>query len=187
MMSRLPSFSSSLLRSLACRVFCRLITRRWLIVLPAVFAFACDRLSKSWALSAAEQAQASLLAEWHVGAFGLSLSLSINHGVAFGFMRALGSNSQLPLLLLSSLITLLFGYFALQKQRPLLSASAASLIVGGALGNLHDRLVYKGVLDFIDAHAYDYHWYTFNIADVAITCGALLWLASELVNIYAKK
>ena len=179
------------LRSLAYKIACYLATRRWLILLPIAVAFALDRASKSWMLTATEKSQTSLPAEplfdWSVGAFGLSLSLSMNHGVAFGFMRTLGSYSQVPLLFFSSLISLLFVHFALQKRRHVLSALAASLIVGGALGNLYDRIVYKGVLDFIDAHAYSYHWYKFNIADVAITCGAILWLMSELLNIYGKK
>ena len=185
---------TSRLTSLVRNIACYLITRRWLMLLPAALAFACDRASKSWILTATEKAQESLLAppllplfEKSAGAFGISLSLSLNTGVAFGFMRTLGSNSQLPLLLLSSLITSLFVHFALQRQRASLSALAASVIVGGALGNLYDRIAYNGVLDFIDAYAYDYHWYKFNIADVAITCGAALWLVSELFGIYAKK
>ena len=187
MILRLLSRSSPFVRSLACKVACYLITRRWLMLLPTALAFACDRLSKSWALSATAQAQGSPLFEGSAGAFGIELSLSMNYGVAFGFMRALGNHSQVPLFLLSSLIALLFTHFALQRQRAPLSALAASLIVGGALGNIFDRIVYNGVLDFIDAYAYNYHWYKFNIADVAITCGAILWLASELFSIYRQK
>ena len=186
LLSRLASLLPSFLRKPVCKVACYLITRRWLMLLPLALAFALDRLSKSWVLAATSKAQDPLLLDWHAGAFGLSLSLSMNHGVAFGFLRALGSQSQLPLLLLSSLIALLFAHFALQKQRPLLSALAASLIVGGALGNLFDRIAYKGVLDFIDAYAYNFHWYKFNIADAFITCGAILWLASELFSISKK-
>ncbi len=177
-------------RALACKVVCYLTTRRWHFLLPAALAFALDRASKSWMLTATENAQGSLLTplfDWSAGAFGLSFSLSINTGVAFGFLRTLGNYSQTPLLLLSSAVALLFAHFALQRRRLALSALAASLIVGGALGNLHDRIVYNGVLDFIDAYAYNYHWYKFNIADAAITCGAILWLVGELLNIYGKK
>ena len=70
-----------------------------------------------------------------------------------------------------------------KSNAPPLSSLAASLIVGGALGNCYDRIAYNGVLDFIDVYAYNYHWYKFNIADVVITSGAILWLVSELFNL----
>ncbi len=179
------TFLSPLVR----RIACYLTTRRWRFLLPLALAFALDRSSKAWMLAWAEKTQDPFIADWSIGSgtFGLSLSLSLNTGVAFGFLRALGSHSQIPLLLLSSLIALLFAHFALQQQRATLSALAASLIVGGALGNLYDRIAYQGVLDFLDAYAYAYHWYKFNIADVAITCGAILWLVSELLTIYTKR
>ena len=51
---------------------------------------------------------------------------------------------------------------------------ALSLVLGGALGNLIDRLHIGAVLDFLDFHAFGYHWPAFNVADVAISCGAVL-------------
>jgi len=61
-----------------------------------------------------------------------------------------------------------------------LFAFALSLILGGALGNVIDRLLYGAVVDFLDFHAYGYHWPAFNVADSAITCGAVLLVWDSL-------
>ena len=57
-----------------------------------------------------------------------------------------------------------------------------SLIIGGALGNLADRYQYAAVLDFIDLHYDNYHWYVFNIADISITLGCILIILLELFS-----
>ena len=51
-----------------------------------------------------------------------------------------------------------------------------SIIIGGACGNFYDRIIYKAVPDFIDFHYNTFHWFTFNIADVFITIGILIYL-----------
>ena len=60
-----------------------------------------------------------------------------------------------------------------------------SLIIGGALGNLYDRITYYAVPDFIDLHIDNYHWFTFNIADIFISVGVILLLFKEIS--YKKK
>ena len=55
-----------------------------------------------------------------------------------------------------------------------------SIILGGALGNFYDRIVYFAVPDFIDIHYQRFHWFTFNIADIFITIGILLLIIKEL-------
>mgnify|MGYP006112258219 FL=1 len=56
-----------------------------------------------------------------------------------------------------------------------------SLILGGALGNFYDRLFYFAVPDFIDIHVNDFHWFTFNIADIFITIGIILLISKDLI------
>ena len=56
-----------------------------------------------------------------------------------------------------------------------------SLIVGGAAGNLYDRLIYFAVPDFIDFHINYFHWFTFNIADIFITLGIILIIIQDLI------
>ena len=56
-----------------------------------------------------------------------------------------------------------------------------SLILGGAIGNFYDRLIYFAVPDFIDFHINDFHWFTFNIADIFITLGIILIIIQDLI------
>ena len=56
-----------------------------------------------------------------------------------------------------------------------------SIVVGGALGNFYDRLVYFAVPDFIDFHFQSFHWFTFNIADIFITIGIITIIGKELI------
>ena len=51
-----------------------------------------------------------------------------------------------------------------------------SIIIGGALGNFYDRLIYQAVPDFIDLHYENFHWFTFNVADIFITVGILIFV-----------
>lgn len=105
-----------------------------------------------------------------------------NTGVAFGLFPAHGDFRGT--LVLAGLgffaLSFVFYYFwnAPQNDRPLLVA--LSSIIGGAIGNLIDRLASGGVTDFIDFHYQGYHWHTFNIADSAITIGIALMILSSL-------
>lgn len=56
-----------------------------------------------------------------------------------------------------------------------------SLVIGGAIGNLYDRIIYKAVPDFIDFHIKDFHWFTFNIADIFISLGIIFMILNELL------
>ena len=165
-----------------------LAAQRLPMLLVALLVFLLDRASKSWVIDktiAAEQLASLQLFDLQLGEFGLATSLSINRGIAFGLFDWLGDYSQVPIIVLSLAIALLFAKFAIDA-RPRIARLAASLIFGGATGNIYDRLRYDGVLDFIDAYAYGYHWYTFNLADAAISSGVALWLGAELFNL-AKK
>ena len=56
-----------------------------------------------------------------------------------------------------------------------------SLIIGGAIGNLYDRIIYKAVPDFIDFHIKEFHWFTFNVADIFISLGIIFMILNELM------
>ena len=56
-----------------------------------------------------------------------------------------------------------------------------SFIIGGAIGNLYDRIIYKAVPDFIDFHIKDFHWFTFNIADIFISLGIIFMILNEVL------
>ena len=56
------------------------------------------------------------------------------------------------------------------------------IIIGGALGNLYDRIKYNGVLDFIDFHVGNFHWFIFNVSDIFITIGVIVMILLELTT-----
>ena len=62
-----------------------------------------------------------------------------------------------------------------------------SLVLGGALGNFYDRVMYFAVPDFIDIHYNNFHWFTFNIADIFITIGIVIYILRDLFNKNEKK
>ncbi|MCL4478303.1 MAG: signal peptidase II [Deltaproteobacteria bacterium] len=106
----------------------------------------------------------------------LELVKAYNHGIAFGFFnkpQCLLNSKLLTLLSVGVLIMLISVYIA-SKDITLLSMVSLSMIIGGAMGNIIDRLRQGYVVDFIDAYIKHSHWPTFNVADSAITIGAVL-------------
>lgn len=96
-----------------------------------------------------------------------------NTGVAFGFLADLGRDGGTWLLVAMSalaLVLVLFYFWTVPRDQRLLQAALAS-ILGGAVGNLVDRVAAGAVTDFIDFYVGTYHWHTFNVADIAITVG----------------
>ncbi|RMH15350.1 MAG: signal peptidase II [Acidobacteria bacterium] len=112
----------------------------------------------------------------------LSFTHVRNTGVAFGLFAAHGDATGTLVLSLLGLLALTFvGFYFHQVPRDegtLLVALA--LVLGGAVGNLIDRLATGSVTDFVDFYVGSYHWHTFNVADSAITVGIGLMLASSL-------
>jgi signal peptidase II len=106
-----------------------------------------------------------------------------NSGVAFGLFKRFGSEYRLVSMLVVFLIVvfLIFFLVAQLKRGCNLQAFSLSLILGGAVGNLIDRMLIGEVVDFIDIHwAEVYHWPAFNVADSAITVGIMLIIFDEL-------
>jgi signal peptidase II len=99
---------------------------------------------------------------------------STNPGVAFGLLADSTSPWRAPLLILFSVsvIGLIVWLLATQRAGSLLGQCGMTMILGGAAGNVLDRILRRSVTDFIDFHLGDYHWYTFNLADSAIVIGA---------------
>ncbi|HTV58182.1 MAG TPA: signal peptidase II [Verrucomicrobiae bacterium] len=106
----------------------------------------------------------------------LNLVHTNNRGVAFGLFANSSSPWLAPILVAFSVavIFLLLWLLATSRAGGRLGQLGLALILGGAAGNVLDRLVRHSVTDFIDFHIGSYHWYTFNLADSAIVCGAAL-------------
>jgi signal peptidase II len=107
----------------------------------------------------------------------LNIMHTSNPGVAFGMFADSTNPWRAPLLIGSSVavIGLLVWLLATGRAGARLGECGVALILGGAVGNVFDRLVRRSVTDFIDFHLGTYyHWYTFNVADSAIVIGAFL-------------
>ena len=111
-----------------------------------------------------------------------NLVRSENPGVAFGIFAESVSRSRTPMLVAMSSIAILILAFMLWKidRQDKYTAIGLSLIFGGALGNVYDRIHSGVVTDFLDFYAGSYHWYTFNLADTSICIGAGLLILSML-------
>ncbi len=104
----------------------------------------------------------------------LNIDLIWNIGIGFGL---LSTDSTL----IYNLVTILIGSVISFLIYILMNADKVdkliySLIIGGALGNFYDRLIFKAVPDFIDIHYNNFHWFTFNVADIFITIGILVYI-----------
>ena len=109
-----------------------------------------------------------------------------NKGFAFGlFQNDINLVNNIYMILILIVIIILCIY-AIQINRNAYYFSF-SLIIGGAIGNLIDRFSYTAVLDFIDLHYNNFHWYVFNIADINITLGCILIIILELFSNRKKK
>lgn len=105
-----------------------------------------------------------------------SLTLVYNEGAAFSFLSDQGGWQRWLFVALAMAISLvLVGWLARLRDERLLAISLA-LVIGGAVGNLIDRLLFGHVIDFLDFYYGSWHWPAFNIADSAITIGVLLLL-----------
>ena len=140
---------------------------RWLTL--SVIIFTLDQLTKFYAV------QLLTLYEQKYIYHGLNLTLMHNTGAAFSFLSDAGGWQRWFFIGIScfvSVIIVVWMYNALTKSRWLLLALA--FILGGAVGNLWDRLTLGYVIDFIEVYYNDLYWPAFNIADSAITIGAII-------------
>ena len=137
-----------------------------------IFAFGLDRLSKIYVISLIEKNQSELFINDY-----LNITLNWNRGIAFGLLsfNATTIYHLISLLILSIIIYLIYLMVVSEKFAKIILA----LIIGGAIGNLYDRLTYFAVPDFIDFHIKSFHWFTFNIADIFISIGILLMILKE--------
>ena len=145
-----------------------------------LFTIISDQLSKKWIDINMIQYES-----WNIIGSFLRFTYVKNPGIAFGI--SIGGYTLL-LVLLSIFATIFVAYihWTERNNHPLISNGLA-LILGGAIGNLYDRIIYKAVPDFIDFHIKDFHWFTFNIADIFISLGIILMILNELIYNREKK
>jgi signal peptidase II len=133
-----------------------------------------DQVSKWWAQMSLPMAQAIKVTDF------LNWFLIYNPGAAFSFLSQAGG-WQRWFFTIIGIVAAVVIIWLLQKNtqdRPFCIALA--LILGGAIGNVLDRLLYGAVVDFIDVHYHGWHWPAFNLADSAISIGATLIVINEI-------
>ena len=102
--------------------------------------------------------------------------------MAFGILQSDSIFYHFLSILIFSIIIFLFIWLLISNCK--YEKFSISLIIGGAIGNLYDRVIFNAVPDFIDLHYLDYHWFVFNVSDIIITVGVVLLL---LKDIFSKK
>ena len=111
----------------------------------------------------------------------INIDLIWNTGIGFGF---LSTESSLIYNLVSALVgvvIVILCYFIIISEFS--DKLIYAIIIGGAIGNFYDRLIFNAVPDFIDLHYDRYHWFTFNVADIFITLGIIIFLINEFLKI----
>lgn len=109
-----------------------------------------------------------------------NLVLAYNKGAAFSFLAAAGGWQRWFFTGLGIAAALFIVWLLKRHSAQKLFCFALALILGGALGNVIDRVVYGHVVDFLDFHLNTYHWPAFNVADCGISIGAVLLIVDEL-------
>ena len=112
-----------------------------------------------------------------------NLVLAYNTGAAFSFLADAGGWQRHFLSLIAAGASIFIIWLLARHGQQKLFSLALSLILGGAVGNLIDRVLYGHVIDFLDFHYAGWHWPAFNVADSAIVCGAGLLIADELLRV----
>ena len=110
----------------------------------------------------------------------LNIVLIWNKGIAFGLFSFNESNLYNILSLIISIIVVILVIMSLKSHG--FKRYSLLMIVGGALGNLHDRIFFNAVPDFIDFHVGNFHWFIFNVSDIFITLGIISMIVLELAD-----
>jgi len=141
-----------------------------------IFIFFLDRISKFYVIS---QSEKNLSADLFTSKF-LNISLIWNEGIAFGLLSFDESYFYNFLTILIIIIIIVIFFMILKSEG--LKKYSFLMVLGGALGNLYDRIFFKAVPDFIDFHIGNFHWFIFNVSDIFISLGVLFLITLELIN-----
>ena len=147
---------------------------RWLGL--SVLIIVLDQLSKAWISNHFAYGESLTI----LGVF--NLVLAHNTGAAFSMLNDAGGWQRWMFSAIAVIASVWIVWLLRGHQQQKLFCFALALILGGALGNLVDRIAYGYVVDFLDFHWNRHHFPAFNVADSAITCGAALMLLDSLMH-----
>lgn len=145
-------------------------------LLAAVIVLFADQASKWWILHGLNLPEVGQVVILPV----LNFTMVWNRGVTFGLLTGDSAVAHLGLAIFALAVVIVLAVWLTRTQR-LIIALPVGAIAGGALGNVADRLHYGAVVDFIQAHAFGYSWYVFNVADAAIVCGVAVLVIDNLL------
>tara|TARA_Y100001970_G_C14039842_1_gene753109 strand:- start:172 stop:675 length:504 start_codon:yes stop_codon:yes gene_type:complete len=152
------------------------LTKNFLNFLIVALVYGLDRISKLYIIYLDKN---NFDSEIFTSAY-LNITLIWNRGIAFGlfsFDRDTFYN------VLSAVITfVVFILIIMAIKNSGLKRYSMLIIIGGALGNLHDRLYFSAVPDFIDFHIGGFHWFIFNVSDIFITIGVIGMIILEIIG-----
>ena len=137
-----------------------------------IFVFIFDRISKIAIINHQLNNQNIFVNDY------LNFDLVWNTGISFGLFSQNADIYYHLISLLIFLVILFLSYLVIKAF--FIEKILFSSILGGAIGNFYDRLIYFAVPDFIDFHIKDFHWFTFNIADIFITVGIILIIIQDI-------
>jgi len=147
---------------------------RWFGISAVVIVL--DYLSKAAVLASVAPGESRSLAPF------FNLVLVFNKGAAFSFLASAQGWQTALFAAIAVLASCIIGFLILRNPGKKLFCAGLALILGGAIGNLYDRLAYGHVVDFLDFHAAGWHWPAFNVADSAITLGAAILILESFLN-----
>ena len=153
------------------------LDKGFLINLSLIFIiFLFDRISKIYVIYLDNKLFGSEIFSSNI----LNINLTWNEGIAFGLF-SFNEKIFYNILTIIIIIIILIIFIMVIKSEGFKKYSLL-MILGGALGNVFDRLYYKAVPDFLDFHIGNFHWFIFNVADIFITIGILFMVIIELFN-----
>ena len=145
-----------------------------------VLIFILDRISKNYVIGLSNEDTPTQI----FSSKFLNINLIWNDGIAFGLF-SFESNHLYNILTIIILIVILLVFIMLINSKSY-KKYALTMILGGAIGNFYDRIIYKAVPDFIDFHIGEFHWFIFNLADIFITLGVIFMISLEFIGINNK-
>lgn len=166
-------FSMSIFNKFDKKNYLSLVQKNNLILYLLIFlTFIFDRISKIKIIDSISDNNRVYINDF------INFDLVWNTGIGFGF---LSSDSNLVYNSITAIIGTVIAYIIyLAIKSKIIEKISFSLIIGGALGNFYDRLHYFAVPDFIDVHYLNFHWFTFNLADIFISLGIIILISKEL-------
>jgi len=145
-----------------------------IIIVISLAVFLLDRLTKSLVLDFFENITTKQI---YINHF-INLLLIWNDGIAFGLLNFSDQKIYNLITIIIFFVSIVVLIIALKSKN--YDAYFFSMIFGGAIGNLFDRVKYNAVPDFIDLHINNYHWFIFNVADIFISLGVICLILDEI-------